>query len=73
MVKSSHEMTNIFVIGQCTLHWGRMEFGNIGNYYIIEPFFRELHRVFPQANIKTTFQMSDGFCEILNVSANRKM
>lgn len=56
-------MKNIFVIGQCTLHWGRMEFGNIGNYYIIEPFFRELHRVFPQANIKTTFQMSDGFCE----------
>lgn len=52
----------IFVIGQCTLHWGRMEFGNIGNYYIIEPFFRELHRVFPDAHIKTTFQMSDQFC-----------
>lgn len=28
----------VFVIGQCTLHWGRMEFGNIGNYYIVEPF-----------------------------------
>ena len=55
-------MKNIFVIGQCTLHWGRMEFGNIGNYYIIEPFFRELHRVFPEASIKTTFQMSDEFC-----------
>ena len=53
----------ILVIGQCTLHWGRMEFGNIGNYYIIEPFFRELHRVFPSATIKTTFQMSDGFCD----------
>lgn len=52
----------ILVIGQCTLHWGRMEFGNIGNYYIIEPFFRELHRVFPSAAIKTTFQMSDVFC-----------
>lgn len=37
---------NILVIGQCTLHWGRMEFGNIGNYYIIEPFMRELHAVF---------------------------
>lgn len=55
-------MKNIFVIGQCTLHWGRMEFGNIGNYYIIEPFFRELHRVFPEARIKTTFQMSEDFC-----------
>jgi colanic acid/amylovoran biosynthesis protein len=45
----------IFVIGQCTIHWGRMEFGNIGNYYIAEPLFRELHRVFPEATIKTTF------------------
>lgn len=53
---------NILVIGQCTLHWGRMEFGNIGNYYIMEPFFRELHRVFPSAKIMTTFQMSDRFC-----------
>lgn len=57
----------IFVIGQCTLHWGRMEFGNIGNYYIAEPFFRELYRVFPDAEIKTTFQMSEGFCERENV------
>lgn len=52
----------ILVTGQCTLHWGRMEFGNIGNYYIAEPFFRELHRVFPSATIRTTFQMSEGFC-----------
>ncbi len=52
----------ILVIGQCTLHWGRMEFGNIGNYYIIEPFFRQLHRVFPDAQISTTFQMSEAFC-----------
>src|SRR5690606_24552351 len=54
---------NILIIGQCTLHWGRMEFGNIGNYYIIEPFVRELHGNFPNANIRTTFQMSDRFCE----------
>lgn len=52
----------ILVIGQCSLHWGRMEYGNIGNYYIIEPFFRELHEVFPLAEIYTTFQMSDTFC-----------
>lgn len=52
----------IFVIGQCTLHWGRMEFGNIGNYYIIEPFFRLLHKQFPEAEIVTTFQMSEQFC-----------
>lgn len=60
-------MSTIFVIGQCTLHWGRMEFGNIGNYYVAEPFFRELHRVFPEAHIKTTFQMSEGFQERENV------
>lgn len=54
---------NILIIGQCTLHWGRMEFGNIGNYYIIEPFMRELYKVFPNASIKTTMQMSERFCE----------
>ncbi|WP_202946514.1 polysaccharide pyruvyl transferase family protein [Methylophaga frappieri] len=53
----------ILLIGQCTLHWGRMEFGNVGNYYIIEPFIRELRRVFPAAKIKTTMQMSSRFCE----------
>ncbi len=60
-------MDTIFVIGQCTLHWGRMEFGNIGNYYVAEPFFRELHRVFPESRIKTTFQMSQDFQENENV------
>ena len=53
----------VFVIGQGTLHWGRLEFGNIGNYYIVEPLFRELHRAFPEATIKTTFQMSERFCK----------
>src|SRR5690554_600297 len=53
---------NILLTGQCSLHWGRMEFGNIGNYYIIEPFIRELHRVFPDCEIRTTFQMSERFC-----------
>ena len=51
----------ILVTGLCSLHWGRMEFGNIGNYYIVEPFFRELHRVFPVAEIATTLQMSENF------------
>jgi colanic acid/amylovoran biosynthesis protein len=53
----------ILVIGQCTLHWGRMEFGNIGNFYIMEPFFRLLHETFPQSEISTTLQMSDRFCK----------
>ena len=53
---------NILLIGQCTLHWGRMEYGNIGNYYIIEPFINQIYRVFPSAKIHTTFQMSQDFC-----------
>lgn len=57
----------ILVTGQCTVHWGRLEFGNIGNYYITETTFRELHRVFPNAEIVTTFQMTDEFCESENV------
>ena len=53
----------ILLTGQCTLHWGRMEYGNIGNYYIAEPLVRELHRAFPGAEIRTTFQFSDDFCQ----------
>lgn len=58
----------VLLTGQCTLHIGRMEFGNIGNYYIIEPFIRELHRCFPGVDIRTTFQMSDEFCQREKVS-----
>lgn len=58
----------ILVTGQCTLHWGRLEFGNIGNYYITETTFRELHRVFPSAEIVTTFQMTDEFSKKENVT-----
>jgi colanic acid/amylovoran biosynthesis protein len=52
----------ILVIGQVSVHWGRVEFGNIGNYYITRTAFRELHRVFPDAEIFTTFQMTEEFC-----------
>lgn len=51
----------LLLIGQCTLHWGRMEYGNIGNYYVIEPLIRELKKAFPNSEISTTFQMSDSF------------
>ena len=51
------------MIGQCTLHWGRMEYGNIGNYYIIEPLIQGVRRVFPAAKLATTFQLSKEFCK----------
>lgn len=53
----------ILVTGLCTLHWGRLQYGNIGNYYIVEPLFRQLHRIFPGAEILTTFQMTDEYIE----------
>ena len=53
----------ILVIGQTTLHWGRLEYGNIGNYYVIDPFFRELRRIFPNDEICTTLQMSSEFMD----------
>lgn len=40
----------------------------MGNYYVIKPFFEELHRVFPSANIVTTFQMSECFCREENIT-----
>lgn len=58
----------ILIIGQCTLHWGRMEFGNIGNYYIVEPMFREIRRAFPEETIVTTMQFSDSFCEEFKIN-----
>jgi len=60
-------INRIFIIGQCTLHWGRMEFGNIGNYYIIRPMFQQLRRVFPDAELVTTMQFSDGFCREFSI------
>lgn len=57
----------ILVTGQCSLHQGRLENGNIGNYYISETSFRELHRVFPDAEIVTTMQFSEAFCKKENV------
>ena len=36
----------ILLTGQCTLHWGRMEYGNIGNYYIFEPLLAYLNEKF---------------------------
>lgn len=61
-------MIKILLTGQCSLHKGRMEFGNIGNFYIMEPFVRYLHKTFPDAQISTTFQMSDSFCKRERVS-----
>lgn len=61
-------MKKIFVTGLCTLHWGRLQYGNVGNYYIVEPLFRLLHKYYPEAKIATTFQMDDDFIRRENVN-----
>lgn len=63
MTVSKVIIMNLFVTGQLTLHQGRLEFGNIGNYYVVEPIFRELRIVFPEAEIRTTFQFSSSFLQ----------
>jgi|SRR5690554_1455910 len=57
----------IFVTGQTSVHWGRKEFGNIGNYYVTESFFRLVHTTFPGSSIRTTIQLTDEFCKRENV------
>ncbi len=51
----------ILVTGLFTLHWGRLEYGNVGNYYIVEPLFRALTEQLKDWEILTTFQMTDEF------------
>lgn len=58
----------IMVTGLCTLHWGRLQYGNVGNYYIVEPLFRLLHKYYPEAEIVTTFQMDDNFISRENIN-----
>lgn len=60
-------INKILVTGLCTLHWGRLQYGNVGNYYIVEPLFRLLHKYYPHAEICTTFQMDNSFIKRENV------
>lgn len=60
-------MKSILVTGLCTLHWGRLQYGNIGNYYIVEPLFRQLHKHFKDYRILTTFQMDETFVQKENI------
>lgn len=53
----------ILVTGQTSLHWGRMEFGNIGNAYVAAGFFGLLRKWLPNAQISTTLEFSRDFLE----------
>ncbi|EOS29446.1 hypothetical protein C807_02832 [Lachnospiraceae bacterium 28-4] len=56
-------MKKILITGLFTLHWGRLQYGNVGNYYIVEPLFQYLHKYFADYRILTTFQMDGQFAE----------
>ena len=61
-------MKKILVIGQLTMEPRRLEFGNIGNFYIVHGFFKELRRVFGEkVEIKTTLQLEDDFLTRYNL------
>lgn len=51
----------ILVTGMTSLRPLAMELENLGNFVIIEPFFRTLRRRFPQATVLTTLQLSESF------------
>lgn len=61
----------ILIIGLTSTALGGMEYGNLGNYAIMEPFIEQLKFFFPSAQIKTSIQMSDSFCKKLDIKSLR--
>jgi len=61
----------ILVIGLTSSSLGGMEFHNLGNYVIIEPFIEALRMEFPDADIATSIQMSDAFCRKNGITSLR--
>lgn len=53
----------ILLTGQCSLHNARMEFGNLGNFYIIQPLIENLKNKFNNYTIYSTLQFSYDFCK----------
>lgn len=62
----------IFVTGLTSSKIGGMEYHNLGNYIIVEPFFEQLRKYFPEARITTSIQMSDEFNYRFNLKVYRE-
>lgn len=60
-------MFKILLTGQCSIHWGRMEFGNIGNYYILEPLLVNIKKKYNNSIIYSTLQISNEVCKKYNI------
>lgn len=61
----------IFIMGLTSSALGGMEFHNLGNYAIMEPFIIHLKKEFPDAEISTSIQMSEDFCNKFHVQSLR--
>lgn len=70
MVKSL-KIRRIFLMGLTSSALGNMETHNLGNYAIIEPFIECLKDEFPDAEIHTSIQMSDEFCQKYQITSLR--
>jgi len=53
----------ILILGLTSSGLGGMESHNLGNYAIMEPLIVHLKEHFPGAQISTSIQMSEGFCQ----------
>lgn len=58
----------ILVTGMTSLRKGAMESDNLGNFIIIEPFFRSLREHFDASEIETTLQLSTSFLDKHSIS-----
>lgn len=56
-------------MGLTSSRLGGMEYHNLGNYAIMEPFIIYLQKTFPNSQISTSIQMSDDFCEKFNINS----
>lgn len=61
----------ILVTGMTSLRPFAMELENLGNFVIVEPFFRTLRRRFPEATIVTTLQLTESFARGANLRVVR--
>jgi len=63
----------IFIIGLTSGKLGGMEYHNLGNYAIMEPFIVYLKKTFPNAKIVTSIQMSAAFCKKFGIECKREL
>ncbi|MBN1515462.1 polysaccharide pyruvyl transferase family protein [Candidatus Sumerlaeota bacterium] len=61
----------IFVTGMTSLHPYAMEFENLGNFVIVEPFFRTLKEEFLTSSITTSLQLTDDYSQYVDINVLR--